>query len=190
MIRINLLPFRAARKKENIRRQVSVFLLSILFVLLLGTYFTMNLNGRIRTLQAQTNTAQSQLTETRKVTHEIAEIQKALDVLEKKTVVLTGLETRRYQPLQLMTHMTELVVAGRLWFTSLADSGRQVVINGVAMDNLTVSEFMVRLENSGLFDSVQLNFTRQQQVTPQYNLQAFGITCQRPAPVTEETETS
>ena len=33
MIRINLLPFRAARRKENIRRQVSVFLLMIIFAL-------------------------------------------------------------------------------------------------------------------------------------------------------------
>ena len=32
MIRINLLPFRAARKKENIRRQVSIFVLSLFLV--------------------------------------------------------------------------------------------------------------------------------------------------------------
>ena len=30
MIRINLLPFRSARKKENIRRQLSIFLLSLI----------------------------------------------------------------------------------------------------------------------------------------------------------------
>ena len=34
MIRINLLPFRLARKKENIRRQVSVFSLSLVFIIL------------------------------------------------------------------------------------------------------------------------------------------------------------
>ena len=30
MIRINLLPFRSARKKENIRRQLSIFVLSLI----------------------------------------------------------------------------------------------------------------------------------------------------------------
>ena len=33
MIRINLLPFRSTRQKENIRRQLSVFLLSIILTL-------------------------------------------------------------------------------------------------------------------------------------------------------------
>ena len=36
MIRINLLPFRAARKKENVRRQVSVFLLSLVLVVIIA----------------------------------------------------------------------------------------------------------------------------------------------------------
>ena len=36
MIRINLLPFRAARKKENVRRQISLFLLSLAFLLVVS----------------------------------------------------------------------------------------------------------------------------------------------------------
>ena len=32
MIRINLLPFRAARRRENVRRQTSIFFLSVVLV--------------------------------------------------------------------------------------------------------------------------------------------------------------
>jgi type IV pilus assembly protein PilN len=40
MIRINLLPFRAARKKENIRRQLSIYVLSVVCLLLLMGLFS------------------------------------------------------------------------------------------------------------------------------------------------------
>ena len=35
MIRINLLPYRAARTKENIRKQVSIFILSFILLVVL-----------------------------------------------------------------------------------------------------------------------------------------------------------
>jgi type IV pilus assembly protein PilN len=38
MIRINLLPFRAARKKENIRRQLMVYGLSVLLLFCIMGY--------------------------------------------------------------------------------------------------------------------------------------------------------
>lgn len=39
MIRINLLPYRAAQKKENIRRQISIFLL-LLILMTLALFFS------------------------------------------------------------------------------------------------------------------------------------------------------
>ena len=53
MIRINLLPFRAARKKENIRRQVSIFVLSLAFLLIILFYYNWNLGSKIDGLNAQ-----------------------------------------------------------------------------------------------------------------------------------------
>ena len=53
MIRINLLPFRAARKKENIRRQVSIALLSVFFVILTIIYYQIRLNNKINDLDTK-----------------------------------------------------------------------------------------------------------------------------------------
>jgi len=48
MIRINLLPFRAARKKENIRRQISVFVLSVVCLALLMGFVFLNFKKQNR----------------------------------------------------------------------------------------------------------------------------------------------
>jgi type IV pilus assembly protein PilN len=51
MIRINLLPFRAARKKENIRRQISIYVLSVAFLFIVMIYFFLQLNSTLNGLK-------------------------------------------------------------------------------------------------------------------------------------------
>ena len=67
MIRINLLPFRAARKKENIRRQVSIFVLSLVFLLIILVYYNWSLGSKIDDLDAQIKQTESELNEYDKI---------------------------------------------------------------------------------------------------------------------------
>ena len=53
MIKINLLPFRAARKKENIRRQISIYALIVIFVLVVTGYYFLTLNREISRLETE-----------------------------------------------------------------------------------------------------------------------------------------
>ena len=156
MIRINLLPFRSARKKENIRRQVSIFLLSLAFMLIILFYFNFSLSSKIGNLNTRIKDTQSDLEKYAKINKEIADIKKKLDNLKKKLAVMDTLEANRFAPVRLMDTMTQVVVAKRMWFTNLQSKGQNVKITGVAMDNTTVADFMVRLENSGLFKEVDL----------------------------------
>ena len=156
MIRINLLPFRATRKKENIRRQVSIFLLSLAFMLIILFYFNFSLSSKIGNLSTKIKDAKSDLGKYDKINKEIAEIKKKLDNLKKKIAVMDSLEANRFAPIRLMDTMTQTIVTKRMWFTSLQSKDKQVNITGVALDNTTVADFMVRLENSGLFKEVDL----------------------------------
>jgi len=53
MIRLNLLPFRAARKKENVRRQVSVIILSLVFAIIVMGYLFVTLSSKITDLNTK-----------------------------------------------------------------------------------------------------------------------------------------
>jgi len=156
MIRINLLPFRADRKKENIRRQVSIFLLSLAFMLIILFYFNFSLSSEIGNLSTKIKNTQSDLDKYDKINKEIAEIKKKLDNLKKKMTVMDTLEANRFAPVRLMDTMTQVIVSKRMWFTNLKSKDKLVYITGVALDNTTVADFMVRLENSGLFKEVDL----------------------------------
>ncbi|MDJ0815912.1 MAG: PilN domain-containing protein [Desulfobacterales bacterium] len=178
MIRINLLPFRAARKKENIRRQVSIFLLSLAFMLIVLFYYNWSLGSKIDGLNAQINETKTELKKYNKINKEIATIKKKLSNLKKKMAVMDTLEANRFEPTRLLDVMTQVIVPRRMWFTSLQSKGKSVKINGIALDNKTVADFMVRLENSGLFREVDLKTLKQRKVRKS-NLKSFQINCKK-----------
>ena len=67
MIRINLLPFRAARKKENIRRQVSIFFLSFFLVVMALVYYHISLGNKILSLKAKIETTKKEVAKYEKI---------------------------------------------------------------------------------------------------------------------------
>jgi len=187
MIRINLLQFRSARTKENIRRQLSISLLVVIMTLvsLFGIYLL--LNSQIDDLNSRIKITTAELEKYDKINREIEEIKKKLDNLNKKMDVIRQLEANRYEPVRLMEILTQMIIDKRMWFTLMETKPGVVSINGIAMDDKTVADFMVRLEGSGLFSAVSLKTLKQVEVqkTP---LKSFEISCQKKPLKTAETQ--
>ena len=181
MIRINLLPFRTERKKENVRRQASLFLLSLFLVLLVLFYYNFSLNSKIGKLNTKIAATNNELTKYNEINKEIARIKKNLEVLRKKMAVIAQLESDRHAPVVLMDTMTQVVVAKRMWFTNMAVQDRKVSIEGIALDEKTVADFMVRLQNSGLFSNVELKSVKRKKVEKS-NLKSFQVVCTKVPP--------
>ena len=119
MIRVNLLPFRAARKKDNVKRQVSIyfFLLILAFVGLI--FFNFNLGSKTEQLSNRITVTEKELNTYKEINKEIDEIKKKLETLKAKTGVIEQLEAGRREPVVMLDSMTELIVPQRMWFTSL-----------------------------------------------------------------------
>ncbi len=182
MIKVNLLPFRAARKKENIRRQVSIFLLSIMFVALCMYYYNISLNNKLNAYNVKTENIRNEVAKYNKITKEVEDIKNRLDILNKKIGVIKNLELNRKEPVQLLDTMTFTVIPKRMWFTNLEAKEEVVTIKGFALDNKTVADFMTSIEESKLFDSVNLMTLKQQNYNKNINLKGFVISCNKLPP--------
>jgi type IV pilus assembly protein PilN len=197
MIRINLLPYRAARKKENIRKQMGIFFLSLLVVVAILLFYNMRLQKQIDVLTKKIAENKTMLAKFENQAKEVDRIKKAFNNLEEKTKVIKKLETTRNDAVWLMDNMTKLVAehtlnssgsdsfsdkdstkVKRLWFTSFEAKANKISIKGIAMDNKTVADFMTRLESSKLYKNVNLN-TLKQQKTNRLNLKSFDIDCDK-----------
>ena len=89
------------------------------------------------------------------------------------------LEANRFAPVRLLDVMTQVIVPKRMWFTSLSTKGKTVKISGIALDNKTVADFMVRLEKTGLFSDVDLKTLKKHEVGKAKNFKSFQISCKK-----------
>ena len=182
MIRINLLPFRAARRKENIRQQVSMFFLSLVFFILALVYFTLQMNKQIGQIETDIGNVKSQITLYKEKADRVTQIMKNLAVIEQKFEIVNALEVKRWEPVALMDAMTSLVIPSRMWITSVKTEDTTVSLTGIAFDNKTVADFMTRIEGSPLFSGVDLKNIKMQTIDKDIQMKAFELLCNKKVP--------
>ncbi|MCG8635713.1 MAG: PilN domain-containing protein [Desulfobacterales bacterium] len=177
MIRINLLPFRLARKKENIRRQLSVFLLSIVLVLTSLTWYSIGVDRKIARTKSQTESVKRQIALYKQKADRVTEIKKMLKILNEKLEIVASLQTRKDEQQILLEEMADRIVPERMWLESLKADATQVTVKGVAFDNPTIADFMRNLEKSPLFTSVDLKRSKIKSFEGDVDLKAFELVC-------------
>ena len=180
MIRINLLPFRAARKQENIRRQVSIYFLSVVCLVTLMIYSYLNLSNELTELKGEEAQLRSEMTSYAKVAQEIALIKGRTKEIQDKFNVIKDLEKQRSGPVRLLEEIATAVPIDRLWLRAILEKGANLTLEGSAMDNDTVALFMTNLEKKKQISSVDLKTTKLQKF-PKYKLNAanFVLACKR-----------
>lgn len=190
MIRINLLPFRLARKRENIRRQISIFLLLVVLTAV-GLYaFTLYMTNQIVAVQEKTKQVETQIAKYKERATRVSKIKKDLKILKDKLKVVASLKKQRDKQLILFDSMTQLIVPTRMWIESLKTNPNTVVIKGIAFDNHTIADFMKKLEASPLFNKVDLKTAQLKKFKKNLMLKSFELSCNKakPKPVTKEVK--
>lgn len=177
MIRINLLPFRLARKRENIRRQVSIFFLTILLLLVGLTWYTLGIKKTIDEKQLETDRINAQIAIHKERADKVTEIQKRLKILEDKLKIVSSLKLKRDAQLMLLEDLQVRLVPEQMWIESLDADETSVILTGIAFDNPTIANFMKRLEASTLFQEIDLKQTRIKKFDEGTSLKAFELKC-------------
>ncbi len=178
MIRINLLAFRAARKRETTRKQFSIFFLTVIFLLILMPVVYLMYSNRLGELKSRESKLRSEYTSYAKITREIARIKKRTAEIKTRLDVMKELEKQRSGPVQLLEQIALSVPTDRLWLRSVVEDGGNLTLEGNAMDNDTVAAFMTNLEDTEIIQSVDLKSTKLQNFASyKINASDFTLTC-------------
>jgi type IV pilus assembly protein PilN len=127
MIRINLIPFRAARSKEIIKRQITMFCLSIVALVVLLFAVSLVLGNKVSNKRDEVEKIKKEVAKYEAINKEIREIKSVLNLLEKRTEVINRLEKDRRAPVQMMELFTDLIIKDRMWFTAIETDTKQPV---------------------------------------------------------------
>ncbi len=173
MIRINLLPVRAAKKRELVRQQAMAAggVVLLLAVAIGAVHWT--LLAEVEATAARTQEIRAEIARLQAVIGEVKEFKKKKRDLEEKIDVIGKLEERQRGPVRVL-HELARTVPEKLWIERFKDANGALSFEGVAIDNQTIARFMTDLEASPWFRSVRLDVTRQ--VTRgDANLKSFSI---------------
>ena len=189
MIKINLLPFRAARKRENIKRQISIYALAVVFALVIIVYYFIQLSGQLGDLKEQEQAVQAELGKFQRTLNQIKILEKKIAEVERKLGVIKKLEAGKSGPVLLLAEVSKAVPREKLWLTSFSESGGSLSLSGTAMDNATVALFMKNLEKSDRINTVELGSAKLRDL-PTYQLKVsdFSLSCKIVTPKQEEPE--
>jgi type IV pilus assembly protein PilN len=191
MIRVNLFPFRAARIKENIRRQVSYYFGSVIIILLAMTWYYIDLSRDISALKKDQDNKKRELAAYKDINTKISNLKKTIADIEAKLKTIQELEKVKTGPVKLLDDIATSVPKDKLWLASLKESKGTLMLEGTAMDNETVADFMDKLQSTGSINSVELVRTRQRKVSGlDLSLKDFALRCMTYAhkPATTQTE--
>ena len=160
MIEINLLPVRAARRRESFRLQSSIAVLTIILVIICIILFQANLKKRENAVDTQTASVEEEIAKLEKIVGEIEKLKQERAKLEKKHAVIKNLDKGRMRAVYIMDGLSE-ITPEKIWIESLDKSGKSLKITGVALDNDTIADFMMKLQQSKYFGGVELGASEQ-----------------------------
>jgi type IV pilus assembly protein PilN len=160
MIRINLLPVRAEKKRESLRQQSLVVV--ALAVLLVGGIVAvhMMLGNDIARQEADIAARKAEIARLDAKIGQVRQFKQKKRDLEEKIAVIATLEAQQRGPSQVFYELTQ-IIPEKLWIESLKDAGGSLSLQGVAIDNQTIARFMTRMEASQWFQGVRLEVTKQ-----------------------------
>jgi len=178
MIRINLLPFRAARKKENIRRQLMIYGLSVVLLVSIMGYTFFYLTSTLSGLKEEEKRVQDELKTYEQTIKKIVELEKKIKEIRAKLGVIRELERNKTGPVHLLDEIALAVPKEKLWLSNMKETKGTLTLTGTAMDNETVALFMTNLEKSEYISGVDLQSAKLRTI-PDYKLNVadFVLEC-------------
>ena len=175
MIRINLLPVKAAQKKEMLQAQLIVVALAMIATLALCAAAYMYVAGEVEERQARIDQKQAQIQQLKKKIGEVNQFKKRQQALRAKLDVLDQLKASRVGPLYLLDALYE-ALPEKLWLIKFQEGSGRASMSGIGVNEETVAQFMRNLEESAFFSGVELKVTKQI-VQDQIKFQQFDLSC-------------
>ena len=156
MARINLLPWRAERRKQRQQEFMGLLGLSALVAVLVSLVIVMYYKGQIEGQKARNVYLQDQITLVNEQIKEIEELDKKKARLLRRKEVIEELQASRSQMVHLFDELVRTIPDG-LRLESIRQQGNDLSLQGFAQSNARVSTYMRNLQVSGWMTKPELS---------------------------------
>jgi len=179
MIRINLLPARALKKKEDIKREL-LLLLVIIFAVVGGLYaFNIYLGNEVTSLENTKKEQEQQLKRYNETIKRIGNIQAQINDVKRRIDIINSLSHNRSAVIRSLDHVVMAIPQNRVYLRSINHTREMINIEGTAKHNDDVAEFMNSLKAKEDIKNVFLRGTNLRTLpNTQIEVVDFGLNCE------------
>ena len=156
MARINLLPWRAERRKQRQREFQGMLGLAALAGVLLSFLIWFYFDRQIAGQHERNSFLQAEIVKVQKQNEEIKELDSKKDRLLARKKVIEELQANRSQMVHLFDSLVRTIPDG-VSLTSIKQEGDILTLGGRSQSNARVSTYMRNLESSGWMTNPDLN---------------------------------
>jgi len=163
MIRINLIPYRAARRQRQILQHIAAALgvvgLAVVISLALHIYGSSTLSG----LQENLTSLRAQNKALNKKIGKIRDLDKLRKDVQRKLALVDELQNGRFRSLETLLALSR-AIPENVWLLDVKDSGGNLELNGLGESNKAVANFMRALDQEKELAGVNLQVIRREKV--------------------------
>lgn len=156
MTRINLLPWRELRRKEQQRQFVSVAAGAAILMGVILLYVHIHVAGMIEEQTMRNKFMQDEISKVEAKIAEIKTLETKKQQLLARMTIIQQLQTRRPEIVHVFDELVRAVPPG-MYLTKVSQQGSNMVIEGVAQSNARISSFMRNLDASHWFTNPKLD---------------------------------
>jgi len=160
MIRINLLSAREIRAEIGRRQDLTVAAASLGVTLALILIVFLYQFSRSTLLSSRLSGMRQEIAALESRAKEVTELQKNIGELKQKVKVIDDLSKKKVGPVRVMESLSGATPI-RLWLTEFKENAGNLSLNGMAVDNQTVADFLKALSSTAYFKDVELVETSQ-----------------------------
>ncbi len=176
MLKINLLPIRQLKKRAKAINQIFsafVALCCVIAALCLIMFYQSNTVKAIERDIASWKIEEKTL---KRTLDKIAQFEKNTEELNRRIDIINGLKKESSLTVHILDEVANLIDNKRVWLVSFSQQGSTLNLDGVAMDNETIAQFMNLLETSAYISNVSLGKSTLKGFSGR-NLKSFNLKC-------------
>ncbi len=176
MIKVNLLLTRKEKKRVGIRKEFVILMIS--FILLITSFILIQWKmGQDREgILEKISTTKKEISYYKNLMTEINKAKESQKAFQDKLNVINSLRKQKASPARVLDEISVLKPE-KIQLESLKKEGSKLGIEGIALDDETVANFMTNLRKSKVFKSVDLIVSEQTEQS-KIKLKRFVLSCE------------
>ena len=131
MIHVNLLPTKAAQRKESVILQMGLGAAAIAIAAVVCMFINSNVNKKITAEQAKINDLNAKISQLKSIIKQVDDYKAKRRDLNRKIDTIKQLNRQRSGPVKFMEEFT-YVIPRKAWITGFKEEGRNLSLEGLA----------------------------------------------------------